>query len=466
MTTTSKGRRRGRNRAVAGCPSSAIVRPPQRLPLGGRAAVAVAAAALVLLLATTTTCRSFSAQPRVVVVSPRGAATITTTPRRQEQRQRRDEHRYYEIDYTAANEYVESHYGVRSYFANDVATKEPIFDARLGVVADDYCVDDDESSSSSRLLPATLESCGFALVDAPLSPVQQQVEDWANTSQIEQLYLPQLKDVLVSAYSKESSSSTIRRVVFWNPMLREANMTQSRPSTAGATTTTTTTTTTPTASFARYPHVDVDVGAYRDAERFADLIEKNRIRCVRNDEDDDFSREDVVSSIERGWRFAIVNAWRNIDDEPVTVAPLGLLATRYCRNNSDRSFPAFPDARPDMERSRWYSFPNMTKDEVLLFCQYDRDASKPSDLWHCALLKEFQQSNDDHNNRPDAIAAVTTAGNRKSFDVRALVIFDEVVPPEQHRDRFRTTRTRPFMTQLQSADFCSDQARRRRTDTT
>ena len=84
--------------------------------------------------------------------------------------------------------------------------------------------------------------------------------------------------------------------------------------------------------------------------------------------------------------------------------------------------------------ARWYSYPDLTPDELLLFCQYDRDATRPSDLWHCALA---------------------STGDRTSFDVRTLVVFADR-PVE---DRF--VRTGALLTRDESQVFCAEQHRQR-----
>ena len=121
-------------------------------------------------------------------------------------------------------------------------------------------------------------------------------------------------------------------------------------------------------------------------------------------------------------RFAVVNAWRNIDPRsPVCRAPLAVMATRY----KDGETSVVPEASPCTARSRWYVFPEMKADEVLLFMQYDRSADAPSDVWHCALPQMTEGSD------------VDQLPPRRSFEVRCLVIFDEQVPSD--RDRFSGT---------------------------
>ena len=56
-----------------------------------------------------------------------------------------------------------------------------------------------------------------------------------------------------------------------------------------------------------------------------------------------------------------------------------------------------------------------------------------SDVWHAAIPEEEDEDNDD-----DEASTITTLKRqrprpRKSFDVRCLVLFDEIVPTEYDR---------------------------------
>jgi len=278
------------------------------------------------------------------------------------------------------------------------------------------------------------------------------VTDWNDLHQIRDLYLPDLSRTLENAFR----GSRIRHLVFWNPMVRGAGKVHTRPGVeSGAT---------PTASFARFPHIDTDVGAYPTSRDLVDLFQKNSVGgdlasagVGGSSISSTFPTESIVDAIDRGCRFSVVNAWRNIGYEPVSKAPLALLSPRYRNDDSHthRLRFAFPDAAPDMERSRWYAFSHMTPEEVLLFCQYDRDASHPSDIWHCALTSVAGGGKAEEGSSDDGGGG----GDRRSIDVRCLIVFDEIVPEE--RDRFAPDRTRSFLTQKQSADFCSEQARRK-----
>lgn len=196
---------------------------------------------------------------------------------------------------------------------------------------------------------------------------------------------------------------SIKHLVFWHPVYRSLQFEQVRPEDP---------TETPTSNFVTTVHIDVDVNAYDRVEDFCALIEKNQL----GDE-----QVNLVDLIRQGHGFAIVNAWKNVGDQPVTSLALYSVS------------PGFPQKPKD---GAWYVFPRIQPSELLLFCQYDRDMARPSDAWHCALPGDT---------------------DRESFDLRCLVIFDEIVPPA--RNRFKDTGAK--LTLEESACFCSEQHRRR-----
>jgi hypothetical protein len=314
------------------------------------------------------------------------------------------------IDYSAANEYIEAHYGMgrvgvgesRHYFGA-ASKEEPVLDARYGVL-DDF---------SETKKAATMESTGFTLVHAPTKTTE-----WSNVSHVRATYLPELEHIIRDNFK----GSMISHVIFFNPMLRGEDLLPSRPDDSSIS---------PSSSIALSTHIDADIGAYPDIEGVVNLIEKNRIDTGL------FPRDELNQALKKGGRFAIVNAWRNIGSFPIERYPLALFATRYTGSK------AFPDGVLDFLRSRWYTFPNMEQDELLLFRQYDRDVSHPSDLWHCALN----------------VVGDANAPPRQSFDVRCFIVFDEDVPAD--RDRFGADRMRSLYSQKDSETFNSEQAKRR-----
>jgi len=313
------------------------------------------------------------------------------------------------VDYSAANEYMSAHYGLyenMKYFlprsGSSDCVMESIYNARSGVF--DY--------ESNALMKPSLDRCGFEVRRAPTC-----IRDWENIDEIREKYLPELRKLISQAFEGEG----ISHIIFWHAMRRGTDLNMSHPGVAP-----------PTAPVASLVHIDTDIGAH-DNKGLVNLIHNN---CM---DKDSFPREEIEEEISSEKRFAIVNAWRNIDPfHPVQRSPLALLATQYRENTT-----CFPGSAPDMRRSRWYTFPDMTFEECLLFKQYDRDIRRPSDLWHCA------------------VSVGEEAGPRKSFDIRAFVVFREKVT--KGLDRFDLARIRPDLTLEESGCFCDSQAEKRRT---
>jgi len=331
-----------------------------------------------------------------------------------------------EIDYSAANEYVDAHYGENSpsspYFhrcvtdsSSDLSSTsnrvvEPIFDARKGIYDHDL----------EGYRTASLPLCGFSLLNLP-----SDVTDWNAIDQIQHVYLQELEVCIPSIFPGKQT----RHVEFWNPMLRGEDYTIQRDYDD---------TSMSTSNVASTVHIDTDIGAFESLDEIVGMVENNRV-ATRTGGTDDFSRVDIIDSISNGHRFAIVNFWRNIDPRPVESAPLAILYTKYQSSSMVATKRgSFPKYAPDPTRSLWYTYPSMTKDECLFFLQYDRLLSQPSDLWHCALSNQSSKV------------------PRRSFDIRALIVFDEKVPREI--DRFSVDRPRPILSLEESGCFCEDQA--------
>ena len=113
-------------------------------------------------------------------------------------------------------------------------------------------------------------------------------------------------------------------------------------------------------------------------------------------------------------RFAIVNVWRSIEGE-VASAPLAVIDSNSLkRGDLVPTDLVYPDrigeiyeitANPD---HRWFYFPKMTEDEVLLIKGYDSDSSKARFTPHSAF---------DHPDTPaDGL-------DRKSIEIRSLIFF-------------------------------------------
>lgn len=323
------------------------------------------------------------------------------------------------VDYSAANEYANAHYNIPRYFDYDneviFAVDHPIYDGR--VLQSKY-LDEREMLSEN----------GLAVIN---SPIRMQTIDWSNVDDVRESYLPELEWILVHNLFP---SRRILSCCFWNPMLRGEGLEISRNEGGMS-----------TANIASLVHIDTDVGAYESIDELLNVIDKNKVEYTSTALIDAF---DMASDNEKK-RFVIINFWRNIDDEPVLSSPLAILSTRYNEDEHQHLWSGLPNARPNMEKSRYYVFPQATDDEVIAFYQYDRNAMQVSDMWHCAIKPQQHGVGHEASTRP-----------RRSFDIRALVVFDENVPEEL--DRFGLNRIRPKLTMEESECFCEKQGEDRR----
>lgn len=306
------------------------------------------------------------------------------------------------IDYSASNEFIKAHYGTSllnnktSYFEKE-AKLEPVYNARK--------------------IDHALQTHGFQLLHD--RNFNLAVQDWTDMCSIRDIYLPHLEQTIRSSFNE-----SIHEIIFWCPSLRthrrekpDKHLTQHE---------------TPRSGYVATAHIDTDVNAYESERALVDIVLKNKVEGTYSS-----SAERIVDLImNQGRRFSIVNAWRSIRNSPVATAPLAFMPARYKEANT-----GFPQGTFDVSSCVWYTFPAMTKHELLLFSQYDRDASYSSDLWHCALVDQVEKANP-----------------RASFDVRCFILFHERVP--SYRDRLRA-RFPSRLNRAGSAEFCAEQSRRR-----
>ncbi len=389
-----------------------------------------------------------------------------------------------QFDYSAANEYVKAHYGETApsnpYFAHDKkkindelhigertmeeGIQEFVYNARNGIIDHNNDNHDKPNGISISFHNASLLHNGFALHYSPTS-----ISNYHNLSTIcgnGNIFKEESECLLKKEINYFRGTKSFN-VTLWNPMVRSEEFNYSMSdhdynNNDGIVHETTT----PKASIASMAHIDTDIGAYSNIKDFVTLVEKNRL-----DKNEHFPTNEIVALLERGHRFAIVNFWRNINSDPISQSPLAILYTNYdqidssdqnenYQNQSQKNsrnmskLNCFPYVAPNTVKSKWYTFPQMTTDECLIFLQYDRLATQISDLWHCALTNYMETKQEGQNQDDVEIEP------RKSFDVRAFIVFDELVPLEL--DRLHPNRLRPGLTFDESGCFCDEQAEKRR----
>jgi len=144
------------------------------------------------------------------------------------------------------------------------------------------------------------------------------------------------------------------------------------------------------------------------------------------------SKEMVERSMADGGRFAIINVWRNIANEPVATHPIALCDGQTTNPEDLVVFEIHYADRigenyfaKHTERNRWVYFPEMTGDEALLIKQWDsagplaRSGGKLSDASDpdAPCTFSFHSAFEDPDTPPDA-------PDRWSIEVRCIVIYD------------------------------------------
>jgi hypothetical protein len=316
------------------------------------------------------------------------------------------------IDYSGASEFVQEHYRIPNYFGpGPVRREESILNARLGVWL----------PSENAWRRPSLPTCGFACLEA-LTDVQ----DFEDLQQVKSIYVRELQRLIPQAL--EVDSNQIETILFWYPMIRGEDVITPRDSSNNERPS--------LAKPAQMVHIDTDVGAY-GLKGILNLVYANLLGTVveklARDQDSIYQQLAVQNR-----RFLLVNVWRPLT--PVTSRPLAIWATHYDEDNG-----MFPKMRPSLNSSKWYIFPDMQPAECLIFKQYDSRMDQPCDLWHTSV--DLTSGHRTGQNEP-----------RRSFDIKAMVIMKETVPPERNR---LAASTLPELTLEESKEFCGKQAAQR-----
>jgi len=123
-------------------------------------------------------------------------------------------------------------------------------------------------------------------------------------------------------------------------------------------------------------------------------------------------------------RYVYLNAWRNISSHPVSRDPLAVCdETSLCKPDDYIASDLFAQGHTmqqyklnarNARKHRWYYFPRMTKDEILLFKQWDSD---PTPSGRCCFHTAFRDPTSPFD-----------SPTRESIEVRALCYFPDHEP--------------------------------------
>jgi hypothetical protein len=139
-----------------------------------------------------------------------------------------------------------------------------------------------------------------------------------------------------------------------------------------------------------------------------------------------------VERVLSGGRFAIINVWRNIVEEPVETHPLALCDAAGVRPEHLVVFEIHYHDRigenyfaKHADTHQWYFYPEMTRDEALLIKQWDsagemarsNGASPDVPAPDAPCTFSFHSAFEDPTTRPDA-------PDRWSIEVRCVALYD------------------------------------------
>jgi hypothetical protein len=142
--------------------------------------------------------------------------------------------------------------------------------------------------------------------------------------------------------------------------------------------------------------------------------------------------EKVYWALNEGGRFAIINVWRNIAEEPVATHPLALCDAQSVNPEDLVVFEIHYQDRVGENyfakhswRHQWYYYPAMTREEALLIKQWDSAGPfahsaglRPdSDDAQAPCTFSFHSAFEDPSTPPDA-------PERWSIEVRCVVMFE------------------------------------------
>jgi hypothetical protein len=144
--------------------------------------------------------------------------------------------------------------------------------------------------------------------------------------------------------------------------------------------------------------------------------------------------EEVVERLVGGGRFAIINVWRNITQDPVVTNPLALCDATSVRPEDlvvfeihyhDRIGENYFAKHADCHQ--WFFYPEMTRDEVLLIKQWDSfgEFAASSGRQGDSLTSDLPCTFSFHSAFEDPTAPID-APERWSIEVRCAVLYDNI----------------------------------------
>lgn len=237
-----------------------------------------------------------------------------------------------------------------------------------------------------------LETCGFELQPHPTV-----VQDFQNNAEIEHIYYEEMRALIKKV-------SGAHRVLIFDHTVRSSGSTSLNAAKVGDTA-------------APVPRVHCDYTAKSAPRRLLQFAKSGVYSHIRKQS---LTEEDIKDLASR--RFAFINVWRSISDEPIEQKPLACCDTRSVPEKDHLLYELiFPDRIGEnyslkfSEAHKWYYFPRMVKDECLVFKVYDKKEDGPRFTFHTAF--------------EDPLTTPSSAA-RRSIEIRSIAFFDEEVVDE------------------------------------
>jgi len=257
-----------------------------------------------------------------------------------------------------------------------------------GDIADVHLPVDVTIKDGRKLVPASaLETRGFELKNYPTG-----VKDFFDDEDVTKTYYPEVEKMI-----KESTGAS-KVIVFDHTVRKSTNKNLNNMGVKGA-------------SAAAVPRVHCDYTKDGAPRRFQQLAQKESYTGLKLDP----KEVDELS----GKRFAFINVWRNCMDYPVSIKPLAVCDVNsvdekdhllYELRYPDRTGENYSLDGANKNDHDWYYYPQMTKDEALMFFVYDKKEAGPRFVMHSAF---------DHPETPD------DAPERVSLECRAIACFED-----------------------------------------
>lgn len=255
------------------------------------------------------------------------------------------------------------------------------------------CIDKDKklkiTMHNARALaqPGRLDTNGFELQNWPTA-----VQDFQDNAEVEHAYYQEIR-----ALVKKTSGA--HRVLIFDHTVRNSDNTNLNVSKGQD-------------SAAPVLRVHCDYTAKSAPRRLMSFVQSGVYSQLRKRK---LTEEDIKDLASR--RFAFINVWRSISEEPVEKKPLAVCDTRSVPENDQFLYELiFPDRVGENyslkfnEAHKWHYYPRMVKDECLVFKVYDKKEDGPRFTFHTAF--------DDPLTTPESPA-------RQSIEVRTIAFFDD-----------------------------------------